>query len=319
MDTSAVLGELASAGVNARPESSDSFSTDDGRRIFVSSRSRTPTPADIASDLKKVGDACMLYSVPRLTPGLWDEVRRNDRLIVFVRDSKSLWLDRVEHCPDDKPAPRPTKGKKPYNRFALERALLLDRRSRRQIDLAKEIGAPQSAVSQSLRSLNPAMSDFAGGMDVAEWSAFWDDFLAEYPGPGGITTYWWHDAPLEEQARRVREKAEVLVSGDLAARAIAPWRQPEHVTLYLAEGFDPSTLGFALGTADDYTLSLTMPADKTIFATARAFAPAPGYVDSAIAAYDVGATGTSGDENEAAARIRDQVVRRAGSTMAAGR
>ena len=139
----------------------------------------------------------------------------------------------------------------------------------------------------------------------------WDHFMAEYPGPGGITTYWWHDAPLQEQARMVNERTEALLSGDLAARAIAPWRQPEHVTMYLGEGFDPSTLGFALGAPGDYTLSVTVPADKTIFATATAFAPAPGYVDPVIAAYDVRMTGTSGDENEAVERIRDRVVRAA--------
>jgi hypothetical protein len=59
----------------------------------------------------------------------------------------------------------------------------------------------------------------------------------------------------------------------------------------------------------DYTLSITVPADKTIFATAKSFAPIPGYVDPVIAAYDVGVSGTSGDENEAVERILDHVVR----------
>jgi hypothetical protein len=109
----------------------------------------------------------------------------------------------------------------------------------------------------------------------------------------------------------VAERTRALLSGDLAAQVTAPWRQPEHVTMYVGEGFDPSALGFALGSRSDYTLSITVPADKTIFATAEAFAPRPGYVDPVIAAFDVGVTGTSGDENEAVERIRDQVLRAA--------
>ncbi|NQX35077.1 hypothetical protein [Herbiconiux sp. VKM Ac-2851] len=311
MDTSAVLGELASAGVTAWPQTNDSFETDDGRRIFVSSRSRTPTPADIASDLKKVGDARMLYSVSRLTPGLRDAVRQDTRLIVFVSDSHSLWLDGIERRPDKKTAPAPRKGPKPYNRYALERALILDDQARPQAVLAGEIGAPQSAVSQSMRSLKKVFANFSEHKQAPDRRMLWDHFMTEYPGPGGITTYWWHDTPLQEQAHLVGVRTKALVSGDLAARVIAPWRQPEHVTMYLGEGFDPSALGFALGTPSDYTLSITVPADKTIFATAKAFAPMPGYVDPVIAAYDVGVTGTSGDENEAVERIRDQVVRAA--------
>ena len=309
MDTSTVVGELAAAGVNATPRTNDSFETDDGRRIFVSSRSRTPTPADIASDLKKVGDACMLYSVPTLTPGLRDAVRQDKRLIVFVGDSHSLWLDTIEHRPDARVSPAPRKGPKPYNRYALERALILDNRARQQVVLAEEIGAPQSAVSQSMKSMKRAFKNSIEHEPELDPWMLWEHFMAEYTGPGGITTYWWHDAPLQEQARMLKERTKALLSGDLAARVIAPWRQPEHVTIYLGEGFDPSTLGFALGTPSDYTLSITVPADKTIFATAKAFAPAPGYVDPVIAAYDVASTGTSDDENEAVERIRDQVIR----------
>lgn len=309
MDTSTVLAELAATGVNAWSETSDTFVTDDGRRIFVSSRSRTPTPADIANDLKKAGEKFVLYSVPTLTPGLRGAVRMNKRLIVFVNDSHSLWFDSIERRPESKSASAPTKGPKPYNRYAIERALILDDRARQQVVLAEEIGAPQSAVSQSMRSLKKRFGiNFAREL-TPEPRMLWDHFMAEYPGPGGITTYWWHDASLEEQARMVGERTTALLSGDLAARVIAPWRQPEHVTMYLREGFNPSTLGFALGSRSDYTLSITVPADKTIFATAKAFAPIQGYVDPVIGAYDVRETGTSGDENEAVERIRDQVVR----------
>lgn len=312
MDTSLVLGELAAAGVNAWPESRRSFSTDTGRSIFISLRSRPPTPADIERDLQNVGDGWMLYQVRSMTPGLRNAVRSDDRLIVWDDEMTTLWLNRTEHrqVPPNTRLPR---GRRPYVRLAIARALLLDDRPRRQVEIAASLGVPQSAVSHGLRNLSD-QGDLVRRADqgyvAADALALWTYVMRQYPGPGGITTYWWHDAALEEQARMVGERTVATLSGDLAARAIAPWRQPEHVTLYLREGLDPSTLGFAMGSPDDYTLSITVPDDLTIFATAETYGAVRGSVDAVIAAYDVMTTGTTGDHGEAAERIRDSVIGR---------
>jgi len=308
MDTSLVLGELAAAGVNAWPESRRSFATDTGRSIFVSLRSRPPTPADIERDLGNVGDGWMLYQVRSITPGLRDVLRSDDRVIVWDDETSTLWLNRVEHrhgAQDD----RLPRGRRPYVRLAIARALLLEDQPRRQVEIAASLGVPQSAVSQGVKHLGDLVERVDRGYVAADARELWAYVMRQYPGPGGITTYWWHDASLEDQARMVGQHADAIVSGDLAARAIAPWRRPEHATLYLREGIDPSALGFAMGSPGDHTLSITVPDDVTVFATAETFGSSRGLADAVIAAYDVAATGTTGDHQEAAERIRDAVIR----------
>lgn len=315
MDTSQVLGELAAAGVNAWPESSRSFATDTGRSIFLSFQSRPPTPTDIERDLQKAGDDWMLYQVRSMTQGLRRAVVNNSRLIVWDDATSTLWLNREAHREEPTANPRP-RGRRPYVRLAIARSLVLDPRPRRQAEIAFELGAPQSGVSHALKHLSGEggmVKRIDGGYAATDARTLWEHFMHRYPGPGGITTYWWHDAPLEDQAHMVGKRAAPLVSGDLAARMIAPWRQPEHVTLYLGEGLDPSTLGFAMGSPDDYTLSITVPDDQTIFATAERYGSPRGYVDPLLAAYDALKTGTTGDQQEAAERVRDTVLRLRGS------
>lgn len=310
MDTSQVLSELAAAGVNAWPETSRSFATDTGRSIFLSFQSRSPTPTDIERDLNKVGDDWMLYQVRSMSQGLRRAVVTNSQLIVWDDETSTLWLNREPHREDSGARPR-RRGRRPYVRLAIARSLVLDPRPKRQVELARELGVPQSGVSHALKHLSDEgglVDRVDGGYVATNARTLWEHVMQQYSGSGGLTTYWWHDAPLEDQARMVGQSAAPLLSGDLAARLIAPWRQPEHVTLYLSEGLDPSTLGFAMGSPDDYTMSVTVPDDLTIFATAERHGSPRGSVDPLIAAYDVMATGTTGDQREAAERVRDTVL-----------
>ena len=135
------------------------------------------------------------------------------------------------------------------------------------------------------------------------------DFAAfEYPGAGGITTYWWHDARLAEQAALLREASrDALLSGDLAASEINGWRVSEVVVVYLRNGVDPVKLGFASSRPGKHTLELTIPGDKTLWATAAAYGRT-GIADPIIVFGDIRRTGTRGDEAEAAARVKESVV-----------
>jgi hypothetical protein len=135
------------------------------------------------------------------------------------------------------------------------------------------------------------------------------DFAAfEYPGAGGITTYWWHDARLAEQAALLREASrDALLSGDLAASEINGWRVPEVVVVYLRNGVDPAKLGFASSQPGKHTLELTIPGDKTLWATAAAYGRT-GIADPIIVFGDIRRTGTTGDEAEAAVRVKESVV-----------
>lgn len=312
METSRVLSELAAAGVNAWPESRRSFATDKGRSIFLSFQSRPPTPSDIERDLQKVGDDWMLYQVRSMSQGLRRAVVKDSRLIVWDDETSTLWLNREAHREEPAASPR-RRGRRPYVRLAIARSLVLDPRPRRQAEIASELGVPQSGVSHALKHLKGEgglVDRIGGGYVATDALTLWEHVMHRYPGPGGITTYWWHDASLENQAHLVGKRAAALLSGDLAARTIAPWRQPEHVTLYLGKGLDPGALGFAMGSPDNYTLSITVPDDLTIFTTAERYGSPRGSVDPLMAAYDVLSTGTTGDQQEAAERVRNTVLRR---------
>ena len=312
MDTTAVLRALAAAGLSAWPDSAGSFLTDGGERLFVTARSRPHTPNDIERDLLRAGPDKMLYHVRTLTPSVRDAVRRDRRLVVFVSDTGALWLDGEERGPRRDRKPSVPRGRKPFTQYALVRSLLLDPRPRRQVDFARETGSSQPAVSTALKGLETGVEHRRAGTVTTDWAALWDFYSDRYPGTGGITTYWWHDAPLDDQIGRLtthaaRRGITCLVSGDLGARRVAPWRQPEHATLYLAAGVDPGQAGFALAGPDDHTLSITVPEDTTVFATAAAHGMVAGHADPVLIAYDVERAGTTGDQGEAAGRVRDRV------------
>ncbi|TFD27736.1 hypothetical protein [Cryobacterium lyxosi] len=143
--------------------------------------------------------------------------------------------------------------------------------------------------------------------------------MAEYAGPGGITTHWYGLDAVTDQSNAVvaagaSAGVQVLVFGDSAADQLAPWRVPTRAVISATSGIALGKLGFAQTTDARATLTFTVPADQTIWATAascsqRTDTPT---VDPVIAAWDVRRTGGP-DADEAVQRIRDFVLARGGS------
>lgn len=210
---------------------------------------------------------------------------------VVVRHGEIRLLDET---PPAQPAKR---GPRAYARYAVARVILAGAARSDQVRLAELAGVTQGSVSNALRVL-PETDDV---------EALFDEILRSYPGPGGQTFYWWSERPVAEQAKHVAARS-ALISGDFAADAIAPWRVPEHVVGYMREPVDLSGDGYVLSDESDYTTLLTIPNDKTLWATAAAWGR-NGIADPAIAAYDVLRTATSGDEEEAVDKLRQQVGR----------
>jgi hypothetical protein len=313
MDVSTALGELAAAGLSLVPESSASFRAADGRRVLRGTTRRAPTPSDIRDDLLRLHpDERVLYVVERITPSLREAATRDPRLVVLDLSTGDAWMDaRPPRADPSAPDPAPKRGRRPFGQLAVARALLLGGPFRRQQDLAELLDLTQSAVSQALARLGDGVVRTVTGIDAGDRALLLRLADEAYPGAGGITTHWWHDADLETQARMLPADVGVIVSGDLAARRISAWRKPERVTAYSPSGLDAAALGFAVADAADHTLSLTVPADSSIFATARAFGVAPGLADPIITARDVERTGSTGDQREEAERIRAMILHRA--------
>ncbi len=267
----------------------------------------------------------VLVVVPVASRGLIDAAKRDRRLgVVSLRDRLLVW-DREEiHSPDAIVAAHaseavPGRRRNPWGRWAIMRAYLLDGEPRSQVELAKEAGVTQSAMFKPNSALSGLIVRSASGWRATDRLALWDMFMAEYAGPGGITTHWYGLDAVTDQSNAVvaagaSAGVQVLVSGDSAADQLAPWRVPTRAVIYATSGIALSKLGFAQTTKARATLTFTVPADQTIWATAascsqRTTTPT---VDPVIAAWDVRRTGGP-DADEAVQRIRDFVLARGGS------
>src|SRR5207245_1486181 len=120
--------------------------------------------------------------------------------------------------------------------FAVLRRLLVSGGAIRQAELASTTGVTQPRVSQILSALTKGglVKRRRDGWQVADWEDVLQRWLAQYPGPGGITTYWMGlDDPWSQALAALSAlPAGSAVSGDLGADLLAPWRQPHRATLY---------------------------------------------------------------------------------------
>jgi hypothetical protein len=155
---------------------------------------------------------------------------------------------------------------------------------RTQAEVARWAGVSQPRVSQVMRRLAEqdlvSSSAAAGGASSPRrtwavvdrnWNRLLRHWLSGYPGPGGVTTYWYGlEAPVAQAraALGVLTDRRVLVSGDVAADLVAPWARPAHATLYTDAGADLSAAGLTPCPAADSTLALTVPEEAELWAFA---------------------------------------------------
>jgi hypothetical protein len=308
--------------------------TDSGEKFMVEVKTRQtpPTPTDIHRDLRVFlshppeSQAILLYIVSHLTPSLREAARANSCLAVAsIRDSSVIIRSkeyRVDEISPDRYRSTIRRSRKPaWGRYALMRSLLRTSTPRRQIVLAEESGVSQAAISHILNANRDETIRQGAGWIAADPAKLIDTFLKSYPGPLGIATNWFGLESVREQARRVGAAApsnlELLVSGDVAADQIAPWRRPIKAVLYAKAGLSHADgrsqlpqHGFAESKASQATLEFVVPADATIWATARAWGSSTDRgptVDPLIAAWDVGRTGGS-DASEAVSKLREFVL-----------
>jgi hypothetical protein len=56
-----------------------------------------------------------------------------------------------------------------------------------------------------------------------------------------------------------------VLSGDVAADLIAPWRHPERLVVYARTGIDPTTVGLVPAAQEDSTLEFVVPEDPGVW------------------------------------------------------
>ena len=194
----------------------------------------------------------------------------------------------------------------PYALFALRRILTRTPEPRFQTDLARECGVSQVTVSNLLAADSSLAEKTTRGWIARDPRALLDRFLAEYPGPGGLSQLWYSNRPVIEQSERASTSdPTALLSGDSAADTLAPWRIPTLAVVYAARSLPLESSGFAETDSPEATLRVVVPADRTLWATASAWYPTGRTVDPLIAAWDLGRTGGS-DVDEAVDRLLDK-------------
>jgi hypothetical protein len=186
-----------------------------------------------------------------------------------------------------------------------------------QSEIARRLGVSHVAVSKQFPLPGGLVERVAGGWRVVDRAGCWDRFMADYPGPHGLSTFWAATGALADQLVRVerlvpeREGA-LAVSGDFAADFYAPWRRPGRVIVYVTEHPALAEHGFATVRSAEATVELRTPRDRTILPMSRVWPSAVGgaerrYVDPLIAAWDL-LRSPGGDVEAAVGQLRARAL-----------
>lgn len=157
-----------------------------------------------------------------------------------------------------------------WTRWAVERYLLLAREPARQLTIAAALGTSQQSVSNTARHLGELATDHGSGLIAADRRGLLEHWLHEYPGPGGQEFGWYSLEPITEQTAKAVEVATLLdlrplVSGDVAADRLAPWKLPARGCIYINGPIDLAGDGFVPAPVKESTLITCVPRDPSIW------------------------------------------------------
>jgi hypothetical protein len=293
-----------------------------GSDVRVFSPTTPPAPSVIERDLETIRGSAfpediLLYVLSRAPESLRRRALEDSKIAYISTSDSTIVFQTKKHVVTNSADPTsPKLVRRPaWGRLAIARALLRTGRPQTQVEIAKAAGITQAAVSQALKALGDHVARNIGS-DTG-WLAKNPDELftyavRDYPGPGGITTYWYGLDNLATQAELVLDYAGpqvVLLAGDSAADQISPWRRMRRASVFSKTGFDLRPLGFAQTEPQNATLEFTVPADNTIWATAQSwYGETVTVTDPIIAAWTVRDIGGS-DADEAETRLRGVVIR----------
>lgn len=231
-----------------------------------------------------------------------------------------LVFDGTTYTTDEEEPPirRVRSRKRPaWIRWATERYLALTDRPVRQREIAESIGTSQQAVSKSLRHLASLVTETPTGIMATDRSALLDHWLEDYGGPRGQEFGWYSLDHVVEQTLKAADAAELLeahplISGDVAADHLAPWKLPSRGLIYVEGPIDLAGDGFVPSPLEEATLITCVPEDPTLIHSAG-MGPtlSPGrqaLADAATVCWDV-LNGGDVDSVEAAEHLKAVITR----------
>lgn len=278
--------------------------------------STPPTPSKLKAILER--KARTLIVTVRPTPVLL-EAAIQSKLDLITLNPATVTIAGVSRLEPQKPTPNEerTPGRTAWGRWALLRAFALADTAWTQQELASAVGISQPAVNKHLKVLGGLVKREQDGWKANDIPLIVDWLTQHYPGPRGVSSYWYSLKPSAEQAEAAAKfagelGAAPLISGDAAADIYAPWRLPDRVHLYLREAVDFTDAGFGPASPEDATMIATVPEDPTLWATAAlciGYRGAFQLADPLVTLQDV-LGGDGVDSEEAAEHLRDAIVSR---------
>ncbi|MFC6015221.1 MarR family transcriptional regulator [Plantactinospora solaniradicis] len=219
-------------------------------------------------------------------------------------------------------------GRVPWGALTLVRRLI-ERPYATQREMADLVRVSQPRVSQALQVLVSGRLVERGeaGWRVRDFGQTVRWWLDAYPGPGGFSTYWYGLSPLLEQlnsvvtvldsaafpVQRSADRPRAVLSGDVAADLIAPWRNPERLVVYARAGVDLTAVGLVPAAAEDATLEFVVPEDPGVWPVLSADLTRDGVplplADPLQILWDV-RRASGPDTDEAVARLEQELLRR---------
>ncbi len=155
------------------------------------------------------------------------------------------------------------------HRRAAERVCVLARHQLCLRGIAAAVGVSAQAVARTWGRA-PLPRTPMSGRERTQYLAA----LHCVPVDDGLNETYWHSAgSVVDQVRSAIELGDevavpVLASGEVAAEVLRPWRMPTHGLVYAAVSIDLSVLDLVEASADEATLTLRVPPDPTVWATA---------------------------------------------------
>lgn len=292
------------------------------RQVLLLRHSPSPAELDraLASAAKSEYDG-VYFVVGTAGSTLSDAAERDPRVAYAAVDHGVVsFLGTIYRASDRDPDTLARAARVSWTRLAVLRLFALRPQGPlTQSAIASRIGVSHVAVGKQLPSLDGLIERAPGGWLAPDRAACWDRFMADYPGPRGLASYFAATGEPAEQLVRVEQVVrsrlaeQLIVSGDFAADFYAPWRRPARIVGYISTQPLLERHGFAVVRAGDATVELRIPRDPTIQAMSGIWAPSSGgqarrYSDPLIAAWDLSRS-PGGDVGQAVAELRDRVMR----------
>jgi hypothetical protein len=310
---------LLDAGLDRRITGSAEVEIGDGagrwsrRQVLLLRHSPSPQEIDRAVAALRPHVDGLLFVVARAGRAL-DRAAERDHRIAYaaVDDAVVAFQGRRHRAGEERPAAAARVGRVSWVRLAMLRLFALGAADPvSQAEIARRLDVSHVAVGKQLPLPDDLVARTPDGWQVVDRAGCWDRFMAEYPGPRGLTTYWAASGDLAEQLGRIERVANEApaVSGDFAADFYASWRRPSHIVAYVVSQPPLEEHGFASVRSADATVELRTPQDPTVLTMSRTWRSMPRrYTDPLVAAWDMRRS-SGGDVDSAIAQLRARALR----------